>query len=668
MPRRQFAPAALSLAISIVACQQSENPLQVTAPEIPRLSISSGVTCAVVEYRFNATGTTTPSTGWDPTTVVFKDGNGNVVDLHGVAGSGVSGLAADLAFDNRASDQAGFGGRAEQTVDDDNVDAFTSVTFQGWMRSNDPPSVTGNLGRLFDKADGFAGGGGHEVDWNAGVIHMSMIGQTSNAEVYSPASYFSANQWIFFALTYDGSATTNNVRFYRGTTSTSVQLVATASMNGGTAKNATQTMSLGNGSNGVRAFDGLLDNMRMFAAPAGNGGVLTQSQLESLRLADVQNTVLDTDSDGISDPCDLDDDGDGHSDADEIAAGSDPLNANSTPEICDGVDNDLDGQSDEGFTNTDNDAMANCVDPDDDNDGLYDSVDDDDLVVSTHFTHGTTSGTVVTVPPNVKLVLQPHNWPNTLQYVVTATGPVGIFEVLRLQFDGKQHTYQFWPGREPCLTTVCVAAFRDPPAQMDVNSVQGKGEMVSTLNGQPFVIGIAEGSTALITEITNAAGQLTDVIVESRGNMSSTAGIFDPPQNSGGVTVNGNPIPAGTSTAIGRLQASVKLSNGKSKSVTLSGTFTPSASSDGLNPLTEDVEIRVGGYTWTIAAGSFQRASDGAYVYSGTLGGVQVAVQTKTAKGGVWTFQVNATPVNALTTPTGVWIRVGNDAASTTSG
>jgi len=69
---------------------------------------------------------------------------------------------------------------------------------------------------------------------------------------------------------------------------------------------------------------------------------------------------------------DIDSDGDGFSDVDETACGSDPLNDASTCEVCDGVDNDIDGEVDEGFTNTDGDTEANCVDLDDDNDGISD--------------------------------------------------------------------------------------------------------------------------------------------------------------------------------------------------------------------------------------------------------------------------------------------------------
>ena len=84
---------------------------------------------------------------------------------------------------------------------------------------------------------------------------------------------------------------------------------------------------------------------------------------------------VDTDSDGIGNNADPDDDNDGHSDSNETAAGSDSLNAQSTPEVCDGVDNDLNDGVDEGFANTDGDSMADCVDPDDDNDGVLDAAD-----------------------------------------------------------------------------------------------------------------------------------------------------------------------------------------------------------------------------------------------------------------------------------------------------
>ncbi len=93
-----------------------------------------------------------------------------------------------------------------------------------------------------------------------------------------------------------------------------------------------------------------------------------------------------TDGDALGDACDPDDDNDGYGDTQETLAGSNPLDAASTPEICDGVDNDKDGLIDEGFdldgnvvpdcidpaADTDHDGIPNIIDPDDDNDGFSD--------------------------------------------------------------------------------------------------------------------------------------------------------------------------------------------------------------------------------------------------------------------------------------------------------
>jgi len=87
-----------------------------------------------------------------------------------------------------------------------------------------------------------------------------------------------------------------------------------------------------------------------------------------------------TDGQDKGDACDTDDDDDGFSDADEQAMGSHPLLSGSTPEVCDGVDNDGNEGIDEGFPDANSDGEADCHDDDfdADGDGIGNASDDND--------------------------------------------------------------------------------------------------------------------------------------------------------------------------------------------------------------------------------------------------------------------------------------------------
>ncbi len=76
----------------------------------------------------------------------------------------------------------------------------------------------------------------------------------------------------------------------------------------------------------------------------------------------------DFDIDGDPDCTDPDDDNDGAND-DVDCAPLDPLVINPEPEICNGLDDDCDGDTDEDFPNLDGDPLADCVDDDIDGDG-----------------------------------------------------------------------------------------------------------------------------------------------------------------------------------------------------------------------------------------------------------------------------------------------------------
>jgi hypothetical protein len=92
---------------------------------------------------------------------------------------------------------------------------------------------------------------------------------------------------------------------------------------------------------------------------------------------------FDLDKDGEGNACDADDDNDGDPDVIDCAP-LDPLANHNAKEDCDGVDNNCNGQVDEGFADFDKDDMANCVDPDDDNDGDEDGDDCEPLNPTAH--------------------------------------------------------------------------------------------------------------------------------------------------------------------------------------------------------------------------------------------------------------------------------------------
>jgi hypothetical protein len=109
---------------------------------------------------------------------------------------------------------------------------------------------------------------------------------------------------------------------------------------------------------------------------------------------------------------------------------------------------------------------------------------------------------------------------------------------------------------------------------------------------------------------------------------------------------------------------------GPPPSFDLNATFTLGAGSNGINPLTEAVTLRVGTYTVTIPAGSFHQLTRGSkaggYVFEGAIGGVTLEAQIVPLGNNSFQFKAEAQPVDltALSNPVTVTITIGDDAGT----
>ncbi|MBK5305686.1 MAG: hypothetical protein JJD92_03265 [Frankiaceae bacterium] len=275
-----------------------------------------------------------------------------------------------------------------------------------------------------------------------------------------------------------------------------------------------------------------------------------------------------------------------------------------------------------------------------DGDRIANNIDTQPTTPSLSFTDvglpgGKTSGTILDVPSGSTITIADD--PLGVTATVTTGGPG---DRVRVQIVGR-------PSSEKLTTGVY--ELTDPVWDTTLTVVTGgPAEIESPLNGTLVTITVHEGATVTFTEtVDDQTGALTGLGVEP-----------DPDNPAGTVQVNGVDVAATAELAFGSLSAKVSRSQ---TSFTLSGTFTPGPSSDHIQqPLTEQVSLTLGGYALVLPVGSFTRLTDGAYVFTGTVGGVKLAMQLKPSKRGSWEIKANGKPVS-LTSPVTVAVRIGDD-------
>lgn len=243
----------------------------------------------ILVYDFNETGTNAPSTGSDTTPLYLYATNGVCTDLHAGPGSGTTGQPGDRCLDLSAATGMGSNGTgplARHLADDNAVDDLTSFTLCGWYKS---PYATAGYARFMNN---YGEGWGWELSCGGGSTLALDIYPPTKATATAPASSFNdLNKWLFFAITYDGTANTNNVRIYRGylnaTEAETRPVFACVSTNTAdkgkvleTAGNA--VLVIGNTYTYDRPFRGYLDNLRIYGHHDDASGALDETAVQAV--------------------------------------------------------------------------------------------------------------------------------------------------------------------------------------------------------------------------------------------------------------------------------------------------------------------------------------------------------------------------------------------------
>ncbi len=252
----------------------------------------------ILEYRFNSEGITSANSGQNTAEATLYNTEKAPADLHSQPGTGVSGQTEDRAFDNTSSigfgGKEGGGGRAE--VMTDALNDLSSFTITGWYAIPDSDTFQG--ARLFEKMDSpqsllslYLGRGNTE-----GTLTLVLGTPThDHSHVISGGSTLLGmrNAWIFFAVTYDGTRDSDNVRFYVGSITEPVEQIGTPeTLPAGALGYFTKALAIGNNIHANRPTRAYLDNFRIFGSTDDASGVLDSEHLERLREADASNSEL----------------------------------------------------------------------------------------------------------------------------------------------------------------------------------------------------------------------------------------------------------------------------------------------------------------------------------------------------------------------------------------
>ena len=183
------------------------------------------------------------------------------------------------------------------------------------------------------------------------------------------------------------------------------------------------------------------------------------------------------------------------------------------------------------------------------------------------------------------------------------------------------------------------------------------GPLALNAPGSTKTLALLPGSVAI-----NAAPDCTDV----SGSLVTTdqRGVTRPDNGESACDIGAFELVDQTPFASFTGKLEVTVSTG---SFGLNSSFTLGAGTSGINPVTQAVTLQIGPYSVTIPAGSFKLNTNGAYVYSGIMGGVLLQLRINPVGGNSYTLQASASGANltGISNPVTVTLTIGNDTGST---
>lgn len=237
----------------------------------------------ILEFRLNSSEMPGESTGTTPASLEEISGIAFVSD----DGLGTSGQPGDRAVDYTDATRMGGtesspgSGKAVFVPMSELPRTLESFTIQGWYKTlGEHP---GNYARLLDcpRMGILLAPEGLQFSLYPGAMGQSLA-------VCDEDLFYQEGKWVFWAISYDGVGTANQVRFYYGSEDEDVREVGAFTVPGGVVRHSGNgSLVWGNREAGDRPLQGLMDNLRFWGAEQGEGGVLGLDDLEAVRKGDL---------------------------------------------------------------------------------------------------------------------------------------------------------------------------------------------------------------------------------------------------------------------------------------------------------------------------------------------------------------------------------------------